>query len=222
MARRFEALLRGPHVRLPRPLDACSDWWSGRPPRVRMLTGALLVVAALLALDARGRAVDARWGGAPRPVLVAARPLAVGDPVSDLRTERLPPAAVPRGAVDGVRGNAVLALALPEGAVLTRGHLDERGPAAGLPDGMRAVPVPSERGWGLVEGGWVDVWTLGTGDEPSHLVAQRRPVLDVRDDTTGLTSLIGLAEDEVGAVTSGLALGTVLLTHAPAPPADGR
>lgn len=187
-----------------------------------MLTGALLLVAALLSLDARGRAVDARWGGPPQPVLVAARPLAVGDAVTDLRTERLPPDAVPPGAVDGVSDGAVLALAMPEGAVLTRDHLDARGPAAGLPEGMRAVPVPSEPGWGLVEGGWVDVWTLGSGDEPSHLVAQRRPVLDVRHDATGLTSLIGLAEDEVGPVTSGLALGTVLLTHAPAPPPDGR
>lgn len=217
MARRLDAVLRGPHLRLPRPLDAISDWWSGRPPRLRVVTAALLIVATLLALDARGRAVDARWGGAPVPVLIATRSLAVGDAVTAVRRARLPPAAVPPGAVHDVGGDAVLALALPQGAVVTRAHLDKRGPAAGLPEGMRAVPIPSEPGWGLVEGGWVDVWTLGTGEEPSRLVAQRRPVLDIRDDAAGLTSLVGLSEDEVAAVTSGLALGRVLLAHAPPP-----
>lgn len=222
MAQRLDAFLRGPHLRLPRPLDAVSEWWSGRPPRMRMLIAALIVVAAFTALDARGRAVDARWGGTPTPVLVATHALAVGDPVTGVRTARFPPAVVPPDAVADVPDGAVLALALPEGAVVTGAHVDERGPAAGLPEGMRAVPVPSEPGWGLVEGGWVDVWTLGTGDEPSQLVAQRRPVLDVRRDPAGLTSLVGLAEEEVDDVTSGLALGTVLLTHAPAPaPDDG-
>lgn len=187
-----------------------------------MVATALLVVVALLALDARGRAVDARWGGTPQPVLVATRALAVGDTVTDVRTVRLPPVAVPRGAVATVGRDTVLALALPEGAVVTDAHVDERGPAAGLAEGMRAVPVPSEPGWGVVEGGWVDVWTLGTGEETSRLVAQRRPVLDVRADAAGLTSLIGLAEEEVGAVTSGLALGAVLLTHAPAPSPGDR
>ena len=215
--RRLDSLLHGPHLRLPRLLDACSEWWSGRPPRMRMVTGALLVVAALLALDARGRAVDARWGGAPRTVLVATDGMSVGDRLTAVRLARLPPAAVPPGAVDGVDGEPVVALALPAGAVVTAAHLDVRGPAAGLPTGMRAVPVPTEAGWGVVDGGWVDVWTLGSGDAPSELVARQRPVLDVRTDTGGLTSLVGLREDEVGPVTSGLALGKVLLAHAPPP-----
>lgn len=184
---------------------------------MRMVTAALLVVGALLGLDARGRAVDARWGGEPRSVLVATERLSVGDPLTAVRRVRLPPVAVPAGAVDDVEGEPALALALPAGAVVTSAHLDVRGPAAGLPDGMRAVPVPTEEGWGVVDGGWVDVWTLGSGDEPSQLVARQRPVLDVRTDTNGLTSLVGLREDEVGPVTSGLALGRVLLAHAPPP-----
>lgn len=217
MVRRLDSLLHGPHVRLPRMLDACSEWWSGRPPRMRMITAALLVVVAVLVLDARARAVDARWGGEPRTVLVATQRLSVGDPLTGVRRARLPPAAVPPGAVGDVEGAPVVALALPAGAVVTAAHLDARGPAAGLPEGMRAVPVPTEAGWGVVDGGWVDVWTLGSGDEPSELVARQRPVLDVRSDTGGLTSLIGLREDEVGPVTSGLALGHVLLAHAPPP-----
>jgi hypothetical protein len=124
---------------------------------------------------------------------------------------------VPAEAVTEVPEDAVLSLPLPRGAVLTRSHLDPRGPAAGLPDGMRAVPVPTEPGWDVQQGGWVDVWTLGTGDRPARLVASSRPVLQVREDPSGLTTLVGLAGDEVEAVTTGLALGRVLLAHAPPP-----
>ena len=180
-----------------------------------MVAGALLVVTVVLFLDARARAIDERWGGAPQSVLVATTDLEVGDPVTDVRVTRMPPVVVPPGAVEDVRPGAVLAYALPTGSILTATHIDARGPAAGLPDGMRAVPIPTEPGWGVVEAGWVDVWTLGTGDEPSELVAQGRPVVDVVADSAGLTSLVGLAEDEVAAVTRGLALGRVLLAHSP-------
>jgi hypothetical protein len=104
---------------------------------------------------------------------------------------------------------------VPEGTVLTKAHVASRGPAAGLAAGMRAVPVPTEAGWGVVAGGWVDVWVLGVGEEPARLVARGRPVLQVRDDAVGLTSLVGVAGHEVEALTTGLALGRVLLAHAP-------
>ena len=217
MTRRLDDLLRGPHPRLPRPLDALSEWWSSRAPRVRTVLGALLVIGLLLGLDARTRAVDARWGGEPRTVLVATQDLKVGDALTEVRTARMPPAVVPPGAVAAVDRSAVLALAVPRGAVITGKHVDPRGAAVGLNDGMRAVPIPTEPGWGVVAGGWVDVWTLGTGDEPAELVARSRPVVQVRQDPSGLTSLVGLADREVSAVTSGLALGRVLLAHAPPP-----
>lgn len=222
MARRLDSFLRGPHLRLPRPLDACSEWWSGKPPRVRMLLAALAVVAAGAVLDARVRAVDDRWGGVPQTVLVATRDLSVGDPVDAVRAVRLPPHAVPPEALSTVGSGAVLALALPEGSVLTSRHVNARGPAAGLDTGLRAVPVPAEEGWGVVEGGWVDVWTLGSGEQPSRLVARARPVLDVREDASGMTALVGLADREVSAVTTGLALGRVLLAHAPPPASAPR
>ena len=209
--------MRGPHLRLPRPLDAVAEKWAGLTPRVRTVVAALVVVLALLGLDARTRAVDDRWGGAPRTVVVASTDLQVGDGLDRTRRVELPPIAVPPGALGTVDPNAVLALALPQGAVVTQSHVDRRGAAVGLDEGMRAVPIPTEPGWGVVAGGWVDVWTLGTGGEASALVAEGRPVVDVVSDTSGLTSLVGLAEDEVGAVTSGLALGRVLLAHAPGP-----
>lgn len=222
MRRRIDTLLRGPHLALPRPLDAISDAWSGLAPRLRMVAGALLVVAVVLGLDARSRAVDGRWGGTPRSVLVASADLQVGDPLTAVTAAELPPAVVPPGAVDSVEEGAVLSLALPKGAVVTRAHVDRRGAAVGLDDGMRAVPIPTEPGWGVVEGGFVDVWTLGTGDAASELVASGRPVVDVVQDAAGLTSLVGLAQDEVAAVTSGLALGRVLLAHAPGPDGSHR
>ena len=217
MSQRLDALLNGPHLRLPRILDSVSEWWSRRRPRVRTAAVLLLLLGVLLGLDARVRAVDARWGGEPVVALVAAGDLAVGDAVTGVRRVRLPPVAVPDDAVTEVADTAILALAAPAGTVLTRRHLDPRGPAAGLASGMRAVPVPTEPGWGIVAGGWVDVWVLGDGETPARQVARARPVLQVRDDAAGLTSLVGLSGSEVQAVTSGLALGGVLLAHAPAP-----
>ncbi len=217
MRDRLDALLRGSYPRLPRLLDACSDRWAGLRPRARAVAVALCVVALLLAVDARVRAAESRWGGPPRLALVAQRDLGVGDVPAPLRATTLPPGAVPDSAVTAVPDRAVLALALPRGAVLTAAHLDPRGPAAGLDATGRVVPVPAEPGWAVTAGGWVDVWVLGAGDAPAELVARRRPVLAVRRDADGLTALVGLAADEVGPTTTGLALGRVLLAHAPPP-----
>ena len=216
MRRRLPDLLHGPHLRLPRPVDALSEQWSALRPRMRMLAVLLLTVATLLLIDARVRAADARWGGRPVEVLVATRDLAPGEAPAALERMRFPPDVVPPGAVAEVTGDEVLAFAVPTGTVLTRRHLDPRGPAAGLAAGLQAVPVPAEPGWGLVTGGHVDVWVLAAGDTPATRVAAGRPVVHVREDPAGLTALIGLRSTEAQAVTSGLALGRILLTHAAA------
>lgn len=217
--RRLRQYLHGPYPRLPRPLDAVSERWSALRPRLRMLVAVVGVVALAGVVQARVHAADTRWGGPPVRVLVAERDLPVGAPPVALRRVSLPPAAVPASALaDAPPRGASLALALPEGAVLTAAHLDGRGPAAGLDDALRAVPVPVEEGWSVTAGAWVDVWVLGTGEEPATLVARSRPVLEVSADEARGTALIGLSQDrEVGQVTTGMALGTVLLTHAPAP-----
>ena len=217
---RLDDLLRGPHPRLPRPLDALSERWAVLRPRTRGLTVATCAVLAVLAVDARVRAAESRWGGAAVTVLIAERDLPVGSPVADLASRRLPPAAVPPGALHRAPDGAVLAFALPRGSVLTRTHVHPRGPAAGLAPGLRAVPVPAEEGWGVTAGGWVDVWVLGAGNRPARLVARSRPVLEVRQYGTAPTALVGLDASEVGPTSAGLALGRVLLAHAP-PPLDG-
>lgn len=218
---RLRRALHGPYPSMPRPLDAASERWSALRPRVRILVAVIAVTALAGAVGARVRAAEHRWGGAPVPVLVATEDLPVGATVTAVRRVALPPAVVPVTAVtQPPPADAVLALALPEGAVLTTAHLDPRGPAAGLDAHLRAVPVAVQEGWVVTPGGWVDVWVLAAGDEPATLVARSRPVLEVRTEGTSTTALVGLdGDEEVGAATEGLALGRLLLAHAPAPAA---
>lgn len=183
-----------------------------------MVVAVALALALVLAVQARVRRAEARWGGAPVQVLVAGDDLPVGTTEPSVRLVEYPPAAVPADALDALPEGAVLALAVPRGAVLTAGHVDDRGPAAGLEDGLRAVPVPVEEGWGITAGAWVDVWVLGGGEEPARQVAASRSVLEVRRDASSRNvALVGMASEEVGDTTEGLALGEVLLTHAPPP-----
>ena len=219
LPRTWPTVLQGPAPVLPRPLDAVAERWARLPPRVRTTVAVLALVALALLTQARVRAAESRWGGAPVRALVALEDLPVGAVPTALEARRLPPAAVPPGAVEAVPSGARLAFALPAGSVLTAAHLDPRGPAAGLPPDLRVLPVPVEPSWGVRRGGWVDVWVLGTDAAPARRVAQSRHVVDVRGDDTGATALVGLAVDEVAATTTGLALGRVVLAHAP-PPAD--
>lgn len=218
---RVEAALRGPYPALPRPLDAASERWAALQPRVRIVVTVIAVGAALAGIQARIEAADSRWGGAPVAALVATADLPVGAPLTDLQEVALPPGAVPVTAMTArPPEGAVLALALPEGAVLTESHVDARGPAAGLDEGLRALPIPVEDGWLVTPGGWVDVWVLAAGEEPARLVARSRPVLEVREDRPSPTALVGLdGETEIGPATAGLAVGRLLLAHAPAPTA---
>lgn len=218
---RLRRALHGPYPTLASPLDAASERWSALPPRVRILVTAVALTVLAGAVGARVQAAEHRWGGPPVQVLVATEHLPVGAGATAVRRVALPPAVVPADAVtQAPPKEAVLALALPEGAVLTAAHLDPRGPAAGLEAHLRAVPVAVEEGWVVTAGGWVDVWVLAAGGEPATLVARSRPVLEVRTEGASTTALVGLdGQDEVGAATEGLALGRLLLAHAPAPPA---
>lgn len=222
-ATRLLRSLAGPPLRLPRPVDSVAERWSRVRPRLRALVLLAVAVAAGAWVQARIAAAEARFGGPPVAVLVAEQDVAVGSVPVVVRVE-LPPVAVPPGAVPADPAGAARApvsLALPRGAILTRAHTDPRGPSAGLPPGQRVVPVPVEAGWGVAAGGWVDVWVLGAGDRPARLVARSAPVVEVRGDGGPQTALLGLATGEVAAVTGGLAVGSVLLTHAPPPDPRG-
>lgn len=204
--------LAGPSPAWPGPLEAVAERWASLPPRARLLMVAVLVILVALGVHLRVQAAEHRWGGAPVTALVAVESAPVGalaEPV--VRAERRPPTTLPPDAVAHVDADAPLALALPEGAVLTRSHLDPSGPAAGLPEGLRAVPVEVSAGWGVEPGAFVDLW----GEGEATPLASGRPVLEVRDDAHQPTALVGLAREEVAAVA---AAEELRLTHAPAPP----
>jgi hypothetical protein len=214
---RLHALLDGPRPTLPRPLDAALEGWAGLRPRLRVALVAAAVALSLGAMQARIAQVERQWGGPPVAVLVAGDDLAAGSAPAGLRQVRLPPVAVPPAAVREVPAGAVLTTAVPEGAVLTAGHLHPRGPAAALAPDRRAVPIPVEDSWGVAAGGWVDVWVLGADGRPATRIATGRQVLEVAGGAHDGTALVELHVEEVGPASAGLALGRLLLAHAPAP-----
>ena len=209
----MRSLLHGPPLVLPSAFDALCRRWARFPPRIRFLLVLVLAGAVLLLAYLHARQAESRWGGPPITVWVAARDLGVGE-VPDLRRVRLPPGAVPAAPATAAGIRTPLTIALPEGAVLTKRHVSSSGPAVGLPRGSRLVPVPVDEGWGVTAGGQVDVW-IKDGDG-SVLVAQQRPVIEVRSDDAGdVTALVSIAEEDVTALTGGLSDGSVLLSHAP-------
>lgn len=217
---RLRRLVAGPSPAWPRPIDALVEWWARLPPRLRLAAVVALIVAAAVTTQLRVQAAESRWGDAPVEVLVATEDLPLGATAADgLRRARLPPRSLPAQALAEVDDDAVLTAPLPDGAVLTELHVDDRGPGAGLDPSLRVVPVPVQEGWGVEAGGWVDVWVEGgpTLDEP---VATSRPVLEVRDADRRPTALVGLHADEVGPVTRAGRDG-VWVTHAPPPDAVG-
>lgn len=205
--------LQGPPVALPRVLDRCSEQWWARSPRTRGALVLLAVLALVTATELRVALVRGQWGGPPRQALVATTDVSVGQ-VPRVRAVRLPPALVPANAPQHVADGARLAFALPEGAVLTRAHLSARGPAAGLSQDLRVVPVPVDPGWDVRAGGWVDVWALSPS-AGSTRIAEHRPVLAVLSEDDPPSALVGLGTSEVAAAMRGFSDGEVLLTHAP-------
>lgn len=201
-----------------RPLDLVAERWARLAPRGRLACWALLLVAAAVLYAGRVARADDRWGGTPVTVLVAAEPLPAGVEQLELLPRPLPPAAVPPGAVQEVPEDASLAYALPAGSVLTAAHLDVQGPAVGLAEGMRALPLAVDEDWGVVAGGFVDL-LAPVGEGGSERLAASRPVLEVRGDRDRRTALVGLDEKEVEDVTAALELGHLAVTHAPPPTA---
>lgn len=207
-------LLHGPPPSLPGRLDRLADRWARLPPRVRLLAviGLLLLFGSLQA--GRLAQAQAQWGGAGERIWRATTTTSAGaDVAGALEAVRLPRAAIPPTAVTGPRPDAaVLALPLVAGAILTEEHLSAAGPAAGLADDERLVPIPVDRDWGIEAGSVVDVWAIvDDGQDPAPL-ATSRPVLLLRDDGPRSMALVSLHEDQVAPATAVLARGRLLLT----------
>lgn len=206
--------LHGPPPALPRPLDRLAERWARTAPRLRIA----LVVMLLMLFGAfqanRLAASQSQWGGQGERVWRATRTVGAGQPVGGaVRPVRLPRAAIPDTALTGALDrDAILAVPLVEGGILTRIHVDPIGPAVALPADMRAVPIPVEASWGVEPGILVDVWSVTTGDDAPQRLAQGRSVLSLNAEGPRPVALVAMHEDDVGAATAALARGRVLLT----------
>jgi hypothetical protein len=126
---------------LPPWLDEVSDRWWRLTPRVRTLTVAAFVASLLAGVALRAAASPY---GPPAPALVAAGDLSPGTTLdaSVLRRVRWPADLVP---VDRrLQPTGTLVTSLPEGAVLTDGHVTDDGLGGLVGPGRSAVPLPAE------------------------------------------------------------------------------
>ena len=173
--------------------------------------GAALAAAVVGGLTARAEAAAARYGGL-REVVVVVRPLAPGDEVSaaDVRVERLPRAFVPDGALsEPPTGETVVAATYPGEALLADRLAGEgrHGVAALLPDGARAVAVPTGVGaLSLRVGDSVDVLATAL-DGATRVVADEVTVVDVGDTT----ATVAVRAVDAPAVATALTQATVTL-----------
>ncbi|QXC63265.1 hypothetical protein KSP35_11030 [Aquihabitans sp. G128] len=161
-------------------------------------------------LVAAAQAERERWGET-RPVLVADRPLAAGDPLAGaVRTVRWPVGLAPPSALRAVPAGARTAGPVAEGAPLTAASLARGGP--GGADRQRlAVPVANAR-LPLRVGDRVDVWATVDPAVTGAAVATRRVARAATVASAGSRSVVvAVAADEVPEVAEAAALATVTL-----------
>jgi Flp pilus assembly protein CpaB len=178
---RLRGWFEGPPVVLPGLLDETAERWAAAGPRVRL--AATLAAAAVLIGAATSSALSSPWGE-PVPAVVAVRELPVGDVVrpDDVRVARLPEGVLPVEPVrdpDDVTGRT-LTRSVPAGAVLTAGDVADGGPAAHLPDGLVAFPLPLSDTGVLSPGQRVDL-VAGDGGGSGSRLASGALVLVVED-----------------------------------------
>jgi Flp pilus assembly protein CpaB len=198
-------------------------WWSAAA------AVAALAAARVAALDDEAAARREAWGEGVE-VLVAVRPLAVGDVLGagDVAVEAWPRAVVPDGALDAsapVAGRTAVS-PIVEGEALVDARLAPAGlspVAARIPPGHRAVAVPITAGGFATEAPPVEVGdrvdVLATFDvlesdaPPTAPVARGALVVEVAD--TRVT--IAVEADDAAPVAFALARGTVTLALVGAP-----
>jgi len=200
----------GPPVHLPGLLDGIAEGWWRLAPRVRATLSVLAVLAALGAVLLR---IALSPYGPPTTVLVATVELPAGTVPgpSDIATARWPrgllPAAAPatRDDLNGTR----LTKDITAGTVVTRAHLRDDGPLAGLAAGAAAVPVPTAMLRGVAAGSRVDLVGVA-GDGSGRAIAREARVLAVDGDTVWLEVTRERAADVAAAALRGTLSGAVL------------
>ena len=207
---------RRPWDRLParrRRARAAGGWLAAA-----LAAGGLALAGGALLADG---APPAPAGGKPpagTPVLVAARDLPAGARPAPgaLRPVRLPPVAVPADAL-AVPPGRPLALALRRGDVLTRRHLGEGEPAAGL----RAYALPLGEGveaGPLVPGDRVDV--VAASAAGAETVLRDAPVLRLVPPDAGTPArvVLGVTARQAEALAAARARAALTLLGVAGPP----
>ena len=205
-ASRLRDTFRGSPVALPRWLDvAIEQWWSLAP---RLRAGLLTAAAAVLVLGGLGHAASTPYGP-PTVVLVAVEDLPAGHQLStrDVRRVTWPSAVVPDDALRTVQGR--LALPVPAQTLVTERHVAQDGLAAGLAEGMAAVPVPTDALPSLTVGDRVEVVSRNLDGQATVLAAHAR-VLAIDDSDVWLAVPRQSAAEVAAAAASGLVTVVVL------------
>jgi Flp pilus assembly protein CpaB len=200
----------GPPV-LPAWLDRLSEWWWGRPPRLRTV---LVAVAILLGLVVIGRGATRSPWGPPTQVLVATADLEPGTPIDGdrLRAAQWPGGLVPDDAIIAVADlpdDARVRSNVPAGTPLTARHL-VTGLAGLVAPGHVAVSVPRDGLPIVPTGARVDVVTAGVHGEAARITAGAR-VLALDGDWVWL----GVPAEQADAVATAAVTGRVLLAIRP-------
>ncbi len=166
-----------------------------RHPRARVLLSAVLLAAAFLVAHrslTAAAAARADWGRTV-PAVVAVDDIEAGDALSGATEVRdLPAAVVPDGALTSLDGDESARAALYAGEIVVAARVAPdglTGVAAAVPDGHRAVAVPTQPGAAptLSVGDLVDVLVavdpaFSGGVPPGFAVAEAAPVIDIGDE----------------------------------------
>jgi hypothetical protein len=202
--------LPGPPFLLPGTADRIAEGWWRLPPRARTV---LVTAAALLTLGAVLLRIALSPYGPPVTVLVATTDLAVGasptpsDVTSATWPRGLLPAAAPATREDLVGSR--LTAAVGTGTVLTRDHLRDDGPLAGLAGGTAAVPLPPGLLRGVREGTRLDLVAV-SGDGSGRTLARDVRVLAVGPEAVWVEVARERAADVAAAALRGTLSGAVL------------
>ena len=226
----------------PVPLAVRARRALARPAVRRVVVGVVALATGLtvVSLVRSAEAARLRWGRT-RPVAVATRDLAIGDPLGAGAAEvrRLPTGLVPSGALSAPPVGALVRQPIAAGEALVAERLAPdglTGAAALVPPGSRAVavplaPVPAPP---LAVGDLVDLLAVvppssasgegvgGVGDDggeavgdadPAFPLVETVPVVDVGDETAS----VAVPEPDAPRVAYALAQGAVVVTLAGGP-----